>query len=355
MEAVAVLKTLNDKGQWHFVWVTRNTANIQERHDLLLHPRTESGDAELYNSLWQIYSATIMWTNTLELNRERAVVAGSEQALCDAIRRGADLRVGTGFLHNEHIDPASDSRELVEEIAEFGITYLIEDRWVAGIMNLRQPVSLMPGFGPGSSMSFFMYNQNGEQALARAVFEASQAACERDAKLAGPPLLIPKYQLIESHDEGSNRPSVNYIYQFECYRYWVRDDWTELFSHGSDGETAGSIDELERAVIDGCEVKVGIRGLCTDLASDGEPVPDCETFVRIGACYYYTGIKRLTASTHPLVRVRPAIPMRYASRNWDFGWLVCRTDGFVERRLYIPGTLTCADNQVNCAMRWFVR
>ena len=40
----------------------------------------------------------------------------------------------------------------------------------------------------------------------------------------------------------------------------------------------------------------------------------------------------ITASTtatasHLVVRVKPAVPMRYESHGWDFGWLYLRTDG----------------------------
>ena len=295
------------------------------------------------------------WTDALHLDRDRAIAGGSTEALADAIRRGADLRIGTQFRHGEHINPASDSEEIVEEVAEFGITYLVDDCWSAGIMNLRQPVGLQPGFGPGSSMSFFMYNQNGEQAIARPYFDDSQAGRDRDSTLAEPAADLPKYQLIDSCDDGSNAPSQNFIYDFEVYHYWVRDDWQEVFCHGADGVTEGSIDALEQAHREGREVKVGIRGLCADLMAESQSTPEHEVFVRAGSCYYYTEQRRLTVGTHPLVRVRPAVPMRYASHGWDFGWLVCRTDGFVDRRLYDPYTLTCADSQVQCAMRWFVR
>ena len=55
------------------------------------------------------------------------------------------------------------------------------------------------------------------------------------------------------------------------------------------------------------------------------------------------------------MRVRPAIPMRYASRNWDFGWLMPRTDGTVERWLCDPYTLKFEKSRGADAVRWFVR
>ena len=73
------------------------------------------------------------WTRTLALDSARQVIAGSESVLADAIRRGADLRIYTEFRHNEHIDISSPSDELVREVAEFAVTYLIDDRWTAGL------------------------------------------------------------------------------------------------------------------------------------------------------------------------------------------------------------------------------
>ena len=80
------------------------------------------------------------WHSVLELDSRRNVIGGSADALCRAIHRGADLRIYTEFIHNEHIDPASANDELIREVSEFRATYLMEGRWCAGIMTLRQPV-----------------------------------------------------------------------------------------------------------------------------------------------------------------------------------------------------------------------
>ena len=66
------------------------------------------------------------WKCVLQLDPQRRTTGGSPQALVDAIRRGADLRIGTEFRHNEHIDTDSDSNELIREVAEFGVTF---DSW----------------------------------------------------------------------------------------------------------------------------------------------------------------------------------------------------------------------------------
>ena len=116
------------------------------------------------------------WTCVLEQNHQRQQVAGSETALREAIRAGADLRVGTGFLHNEHIDTTSDCSELIREVMDFRVTYLLDDRWVAGIETLRMPIALPDGFGPRASMSFFIYNQDGHQAIARPHLDGQHSA-----------------------------------------------------------------------------------------------------------------------------------------------------------------------------------
>ena len=97
------------------------------------------------------------WTCVLQLDSQRKRVSGSETALRDAIYAGADLRVGTEFLHNEHIDIGSECNEKVREVMDFRVTYLLEKQWVAGGETLRMPIALPDGFGPRASMSFFIY------------------------------------------------------------------------------------------------------------------------------------------------------------------------------------------------------
>jgi hypothetical protein len=154
-----------------------------------------------------------MWKNVLELNEQREPVHGSALALCDAIRKGADLRIGTAFRHNEHIDTTSQNSELIREHMDFRVTYLLDD------------------------------------------------------------------------------------------------------------------------------------------LGDGPPH---EVFVHVGPCYHYTRSKFLIGAANPLVRVRPAVPLVYRSRAWDFGWVTARTDGFVARWLCDPYTLQFAKSTARHAVRWFV-
>ena len=293
----------------------------------------------------------IVWTSLLELDAARNVVAGSEEALANAIRRGADLRIYTEFRHNEHIDTTSDTPEIVQEVSEFGVTYLMRDSWVAGIMSLRQPIALPDGFGPRPSMSFFMYNQDGGQAIARPFLDGAPPAGKPGASLPDAPSEMPKYLALDGWDAKTNAPSHNFVYHFESYRYCVSDTWREVLSHDAEGAVlAGSLQNLVDAFVTGSEIKVGVSGLCADLGGTDHVV-----FVQVGPGYYYTEQRLFIAGSHPVVRVKPAIPMRYESRGWDFGWLMLRTDGRVVYRRCDPYTLAFEDVEARYPIRWFVR
>lgn len=296
------------------------------------------------------------WKCVLALDRKRHQVSGSTEALARAIRRGADLRICTEFYNNEHLFPGSANAELVREVADFRVTYLLEDRWVAGIMNLRQPVSPPDGFGGRPSMSYFLYNQDGLQAIARPHLDGQFGPGKMGAAPLGDHGEMPKYHEFDSWDAGTNGPSSNFVYDFEVFKFWVNDDWEEVYSHTADGKiVSGSIDALGDEFGHGRDIKVGITGLCADLAPDAVAAVPHELFVQCGAGYYFTETKRFCAGTQPLVRVKPSIPLRYESQGWDFGWLLPRTDGHVARRLFDPYTLKCRDSEGRYAIRWFVR
>ena len=296
------------------------------------------------------------WRSAYQLDAARRHVAGSEKELATAIRRGADLRIRTEFKNNEHVDTASDSAELIQEVAEFAGTYLIEDRWVAAIMTLRQPISLPDGFGPRPSMSFFLYNQNGQQAIARPFLDGGEIRAKPGPSELDDHSRMPKFQQLDSWDKGTNAPSSNFIYDFDLFQYMVRDDWEQVLAHTAEGRIlSGSQEDLGRQVAEGKEVKIAVRGLCADLDEHPEKSVDHEVFVKTGSCYYYTEQKLFIAGTHPLVRVKPGVPLEYESRGWDFGWLMARTDGFVARLLLNPYTLQFERSQGHYPMRWFVR
>ena len=291
------------------------------------------------------------WRCVLELDAARNLSGGSEKALAEAVGAGQDLRIYTEFRHNEHIDVTSDDDELVQEVAEFRVTYLVDGRWAAGIMSLRQPVELPTGFGPRPSMSFFLYNQDGGQAIARPHLDGEIARGGPGPSEPQSPGGMSKYHAQDSWDTGTNAPSYNFVYDFDRFRFNVSDRWRQVLAHDDAGRvTGGSVTALADAFARGSAVKVGIEGVCADLGSGTRH----ELFVETHSCYYYTGRRLFIAGTQPVVRVRPAVPMRYGSGNWDFGWLVVRTDGAVAFRRCDPYSLAFEDRELRCGMRWFV-
>ena len=295
------------------------------------------------------------WRCVYTLDHERRPVSGSSRELAEAIRHGADLRVYTEFFHDEHIDTASTDHELIREVADFRVTYLLEDRWTAGIVTLRQPISLPLGFGPRPSMSFFLYNEDGLQGIARPYLDGNPVT----GKLGHSPLSdhkeMPRYHEFENWDKGTNAPSSSFFYEFGVFRFLINDGWEEVLAHTADGTVvSGSLEALVEEFAQGREVKVGVCGLCADLEAPSTTI-NHEVFVQTGSCYYYTERKQFIAGSHPVVRVKPAIPLQYTSKGWDFGWLMLRTDGLVARWLVDPYTLQFQRSQSQNSIRWFVR
>jgi hypothetical protein len=248
----------------------------------------------------------------------------------------------------------SSSDELIRETMYFPVTYLVEDRWAAGVCTLRQPVSLPDGFGE-PSMSFFLYNQDAHQAIARPFLKGAPPKAQLGPAPLSDMSAMPRYHQFDNWDAQSNAPSHNFIYDFDVYRFHVRSGWREVLRHDSQGHVeSGSIDALADAFAAGLDVKAGISGLCDDLSAPGGK-REHTVFVNTIACYYYTQQKLFIAASQPLVRVRPDVPLKYTSGGWDFGWVMVRSDGFVSRRLFNPYTLEPIGGEDRCAVRWFVR
>ncbi len=295
------------------------------------------------------------WKCVLRLDSQRKPIGGDPVELRSAIGRAADLRIYTEFIYNEHIEPGSENGELVQEVSDFRVSYLVERRWVAGIMNLRMPINPPEGFGSRASMSFFLYNEDGQQAIARPYLDGHSARGVPGVSPIDEHEDMPKYHVQSMWDSETNAPSDNFIYDFEDFRFWVRDDWEEVYANSASGEVLlGSVDALAEAFVKGREFKVGIGGLCADIGSSAASI-EHELFVHLGPGYYNTERKIFSAGTQPLVRVRPAVPMLYSSKGWDFGWLMPRSDGFVARWLCDPYSLEFKKSEGHYPLRWFVR
>ncbi len=297
----------------------------------------------------------------LELDMERKVIDGSEKKLLEAIKNAADLRIYTEFRHNEHIDTSSDNPELIREVSDFPATYIIDDRWVAAMMTLRQPVTLPDRFGDRPSMSFFMYNQDGRQAVARPYLDG--AGCYETLGEAPPEMFnggkeqkpMKRMNEIDNSPEDSKAPFRNFIYDFYSYKFLAHDEWTEVLSHDENGNViSGSAKALEEASAAGCEIKVCIDGICEGMFGEKNTMKH-ELFIGTGPHYYYTETGFMVAETRPFVRVIPEIPLTYKEHNWDFGWAIVRSDGHVAGLFYNPHTLKYQKTYTRHAMRWFIK
>lgn len=287
----------------------------------------------------------------LTLNSQREIVSGNVTELRRAISNGADLRIFTSFRHNEHIDTSSDNPEWINEVSDFRVTWLIDGRWVAGIMNLRMPVTPPVDFGARPSWSFFMYNEDGTQAIARPFLDGTPGSPSTGRSPDVAPENMPKYHVISTFDTGTNAPSQNFVYDFGEFRYYVRDCWHEVYAHDGDGRTiSGSFDELIRAFNNGAEFKAAISGFDQE---PGEPVG--ELFTPLGSGYHNTESGIFSITSQPVVMVKPAIPMRYAAGNWSFGNLLLRTDGEVVYWRCDPYNMKYEKVRRRCTIRYFFR
>jgi hypothetical protein len=205
-------------------------------------------------------------------------------------------------------------------------------------------------------MSFFLYNQDGSQAIARPYLDGRRAKGKPGPSPLDAPPNMPKYEARDSWDGATNAPSSNFVYRFDVYRFWTGGGWHGVLEHDAQGKpVSGSVAALAEAFAAGCEVKVGVSGICAELAAPGDAPLKHELFIQAGSCYYYSAQKLFIAGTHPIVRVRPGIPLRYASGGWDFGWLMLRTDGRAIYRRCDPYTLRFNDAPLRAAARWFIR
>lgn len=302
------------------------------------------------------------WRCAVELSPDSLVTAGSFADLAEAVGRGADLRLYTEFLHEEHVAPGSttpgiaDERNhgLIRESIDFRQAMLVGGTHVVGATLLRQPLEPTTGFnGTRPMMSFFMYNMTGEQSHANVALDGTVPTDEPGScRAIGSDPAMPKMRDLELFDAGTLAPSRNFFYAFERFRFFVRDDWTEVLAHDADGNVLrGSIGAVERAQVECREFKVAIGGLSPTPGG----VTEVETFVNAGSGFFHTRRKFHESLSHPVLRVRPVAPMKLGSGRWDVCWVALRTDGQCVVRRLDPYTRVHSDRPTRLACRWFVR
>lgn len=287
----------------------------------------------------------------LSLNAQRKIVHGSTRLLNRKLAGGADLRISTGFRHNEHIDPASPDDQLVNETSTFAETVLIDGKWSAGFMTLRQPVQLLRGFGEANALSLFVYNQDGSQGLARLGLDGTiDRTVRRDFEEdAGA-----KTRTFAIHDEKTAGVSTSFIYEFENFDFFVTDSYRELYAHDRNGRrTNGRLGDLERAYRRGRGIKLAVKGLSEVLWGDTGHVD--EIFLHCGSSYHYTESRMMITSSLPFVSVPADIPLAYKPRSFLYCWIVARSDGHLEVRTFDVFKRRWKTRSARLPLRWFAQ
>ena len=292
----------------------------------------------------------VTWDCLLRLDADREIVSGSREALAAAVRRGADLRCYSSFDYAEHMAVPGSDVGPVEEMMNFGVAYWLAGDRTAGIQTTRYPANCSLGFGDNPSLSFFLNNDDGHNGIARPFLDGRTGATKQTGYQS------PKYVVHDHWDDETACPSENFSYRFNEYAWWVRDDWQEVLAHEADGTVVrGSLEALRDAFRAGANLKVGVRRLCAGLCCEGQSPVDHELFVEMGPIYNHADGGFLGGESQPVVRVAPGVPLRYASGNWNYGWLLPRTDGAVHQLVANPYTHEFIRRADRFPVRWFAR
>jgi len=285
----------------------------------------------------------------MTLNPKLEIIQGSVVNLNSLLAAGADLKVSTGFTFNEHIDINSKDDQTVAETSTFAQTVIIDDHWSAGFMTLRQPVELPNGFGTANSLSLFLYNQNGLQAMAKLVLDGQvEKALNNDTDDFG----YVKNHLISMNDQGTCGVSRNFIYDFDFMAFSLNDIYEELFANSKEGIcVGGSIDGMAEAYAKGRGIKLAVKDISEALW--GKSTHSDEHFLHCASSYYLTKEKVMIASSLPFISVPADIPLTYKARSYKYCWLVARSDGRVEIRSYSPFENKWLTQTMRTKLRWF--
>jgi len=290
-------------------------------------------------------------TCALEMDINRNILSGSTETLNERIAGGADLRISTGFLHNEHIDPSSEDNQLIVEVSTFAETVLIDGKWSAYFMTLRQPVGLRDGFGPSKALSLFLYNQDGRQAVARLILDPTESI-DASADVEDVDKILKKMHTFSINDSGTTGLSKNFIYDFESFRYLTNECYEEVYANDKDGAcVGGSEPALAQAYADGRGIKIAVSGISEVLW--GDTGHRDEIFIHCSSSYYYTKDKLMITNSQPFISVPADIPLSYKPQSYRYCWMVVRNDGRVEIRSYSPFTGEWKTQATKLPIRWF--
>ncbi len=247
------------------------------------------------------------WTLALEQYTDLIAATGSPDAVADAVRRGADLRL---YM----------TTDTYEETLYFQQTYAGSHEEFAGLMSHHHSYMHRGTEAVQPYVSFFKYDTSGKFSHIK---------------------WMPDNTVI---DDGL-------VYPYGVYRWFVNDRWRVVYEHDEDGNALqGNLDELKDAVRRGLSIKVGIRQLF-GLNDDVPSGPDHVSFLTI--------MQPLVQDRHvgancDFVLVGPP--------KWPFDWddglhlgvLWPWTSGEIVSHLVEPGKMSFRRSRKRRAMQWLV-
>ena len=247
------------------------------------------------------------WTLALEQNIDLTAAVGSEDAVADALRRGADLRL---YM----------TTDTYEETLYFQQTYAGDGEAFAGLMSHHHSYTHRGAEAAQPYVSFFKYDTSG------------------------------KFSHIKWMPDNSIWNDGN-AYPYGVYRWFVNDRWRVAYEHDEDGNPLqGDLDALKEAVRDGLSIKVGVRQLF-GLADDEPSGPDHISFLSIMQPLVQDG--DVGANCDFVLVGAPQWPFEWTD-GLHLGVLWPWTSGEIVSHLVEPGNMPFRRSLKRRAMHWLV-
>jgi len=277
---------------------------------------------------------TAKWVELCRIGRDFQPIAGDVTAVAQALRRGADLRRFSTY--------SPQTIGLVEETMTLQTTWLFDNEHVGGLATLRQPVHCAVDFEFKPSLAYWIFNVTAPSGMAIVPLDGQPA----DAA-TGNWVRVVNHPFTKGAD-------IEWL--SGQYRWWVRDDWREIYAHDEQGQTIqGSSQDIQRAANDGCALKVGIKDLWSYLMPAGQEAPTHEVFLECSVQFAHIDKNFFGALTTPTFLVQPCKPLQFHGQAFAPGWLLVRTDGRICRQTLDPTTMQWQRSWTKHAIRWFAR
>ncbi len=220
-------------------------------------------------------------------------------------------------------------------------TWVFDDGNVGGLQTLRHPVNA----GLGADM---------QASLALWIFNVAARQCSAFVPLNGQPMpnAKGKWAAVYNDPYGSEPEA----FTPTRYHWRSRGGWEEICAHDENGSVrSGGWEAIRAAVNDGCTLKAGIRNLWSHLTPPSEETPDHDVFIECATDFAHVDDRFFGSLTQPTFLVQPSTPLRFTDERFRPGWLVVRSDGWVQRLVLNPSSMQWERTWDRHAVRWFAR